>query len=510
MPKSGHPLRVFLCHASADKPEVRELYRRLAGDGVEAWLDTENLLPGQNWQVEIPNAVRTSDVVLVCVSNNSINKEGYVQKEISFALDKALEMPEGRIFLIPARLEDCRMPNRLSNYQWVDLFNEHGYDRLMKALKVRAEQIGAEIPGGKRRAPLPWPKQNEPVSKPNRVEGRALKDPPSTSTVPSVDQRRGFPAGLIAVGIGLAVILVVAGYFVLPMLTSVFNPSIAPSVTETQPGEVVQESSPTISAETQVVTAVETATSLPQATATDLPAEQQDAAGVSMVLVPASDFTMGSANYCQTGSPEFCRGEKPPHQVYLDSYYMDKYEVSNAAYKTCVDAGICSRPTNSSRFNNAVYELHPVVYVDWNMAVAYCEWRGARLPTEAEWEKAARGIDERTYPWGEDIGCDRANYSGCVRDTAPVTSYPSGASPYGAYNMAGNVWEWVSDWYDENYYEVSPSSNPTGPQGGDYHVLRGGKWNHFDGNLRTVVRFRNVTTYANEYTGFRCVTGVTP
>jgi formylglycine-generating enzyme required for sulfatase activity len=267
---------------------------------------------------------------------------------------------------------------------------------------------------------------------------------------------------------------------------------------------------PVVSSATNVPAVIDTPTNIPEVTATGFPEERQDNAGVSMVLVSAGNFTMGSANYCQTGSPEFCRGEKPPHTVYLDAYYIDKYEVSNVLYKACVDAGGCSRPTNSSRFSNPAYEQHPVVYVDWNMAVAYCGWREARLPTEAEWEKAARGTDERTYPWGEGIGCDRANYSGCVRDTMPVTSYPSGVSPYGAYNMAGNGWEWVSDWYDENYYSVSPGSNPTGPSGGDYHVLRGGKWNHLDGNLRTVVRFRNVTTYANEYTGFRCAVSVTP
>ena len=139
------PLRVFLCHASADKPAVRDLYKRLKTDGVEPWLDVENLLPGQKWQVEIPSAVRESDVVLICLSEKSINKEGYVQKEISFALDRALEMPEGRIFLIPARLEECQVPKQLSDYQWVDLFAENGYERLMMALKVRAEQIGAEI-----------------------------------------------------------------------------------------------------------------------------------------------------------------------------------------------------------------------------------------------------------------------------------------------------------------------------------------------------------------------------
>ncbi|HXQ36418.1 MAG TPA: toll/interleukin-1 receptor domain-containing protein, partial [Anaerolineales bacterium] len=117
--KSKRPLKVFLCHASGDKPQVRALYRRLVAEGVDAWLDQEKLLPGQDWQVEIPRAVREADVVVVCLSNKSITKEGYIQKEIKFALDSADEKPEGTIFLIPARLEECLVPEQVGRWQWV-------------------------------------------------------------------------------------------------------------------------------------------------------------------------------------------------------------------------------------------------------------------------------------------------------------------------------------------------------------------------------------------------------
>jgi outer membrane protein assembly factor BamD (BamD/ComL family) len=136
------PLKVFLCHASGDKPAVRALYQRLIRDGVDAWLDREKLLPGQDWRVEIPKAVRESDVVVICLSNRSTTKEGYVQKEIKFALDIASEKPEGTIFLIPARLEECSVPAQLSLWQWVDLFEEDGYERLMRSLRVRADKLG--------------------------------------------------------------------------------------------------------------------------------------------------------------------------------------------------------------------------------------------------------------------------------------------------------------------------------------------------------------------------------
>lgn len=139
------PLKVFLCHASADKPAVRKLYRYLKQRGVQPWLDEINLLPGQDWQVEIPNALFSSDVIVVCLSKNSIDKEGYVQKEITFALDKALEKPEGIIFIIPARLEECNIPSRVSSFQWVDLFREGGHKRLMQSLNLRAVDMGPSV-----------------------------------------------------------------------------------------------------------------------------------------------------------------------------------------------------------------------------------------------------------------------------------------------------------------------------------------------------------------------------
>lgn len=138
-------LKVFLCHASGDKPSVRDLYKRLVAEGVDAWLDQEKLLPGQDWRVEIPRAVREADVVVICLSNKSITKEGYVQKEIKFALDSAEEKPEGTIFLIPARLEDCVVPERLDRWQWVDLFDENGFMKLLRSLKLRADKVGATI-----------------------------------------------------------------------------------------------------------------------------------------------------------------------------------------------------------------------------------------------------------------------------------------------------------------------------------------------------------------------------
>ncbi len=144
----NRPLQAFLCHTSADKPAVRVLYKRLIADGVDAWLDEEKLLPGQNWRLEIPNAVRDADVVIICLSNHAITKEGYVQKEISFALDIAQEKPEGVIYIVPVKLEACEIPARLSDFQCVNLsfdgkrFDELAYNRLLSSLRYRAIGIG--------------------------------------------------------------------------------------------------------------------------------------------------------------------------------------------------------------------------------------------------------------------------------------------------------------------------------------------------------------------------------
>ena len=136
-------LKIFLCHSSGDKPEVEKLYDYFIKQGSDPWLDSEKLLPGQDWNYEINKALDDSDVILLCLSKNSIDKEGYVQREIRIALDRALEMPDGRIFLIPGRLEECEIPRRLHSFQWVDMFTERGMQRLVQSLNLRANQVGA-------------------------------------------------------------------------------------------------------------------------------------------------------------------------------------------------------------------------------------------------------------------------------------------------------------------------------------------------------------------------------
>jgi sulfatase modifying factor 1 len=240
-----------------------------------------------------------------------------------------------------------------------------------------------------------------------------------------------------------------------------------------------------------------------------LPTVTTDRKGVPMVRVPAGPFNMGSDASNNVD-------EQPVHEVYLDEYYIDQYEVTNDRYRACVDAGACEAPeapeaseapSCAELYQDTSLADHPVVCVSWHQAQSYCEWRGGHLPTEAQWEKAARGDDERTYPWGEGITEHLGNYVGDYnRDsTMPVDSNPAGVSPYGVYNMAGNVWEWVADWYYQNYYSNSPAENPPGPPETNRRGLRGGSWRGGDYYTRASYRGGNNPDLQTADVGLRCV-----
>jgi formylglycine-generating enzyme required for sulfatase activity len=229
--------------------------------------------------------------------------------------------------------------------------------------------------------------------------------------------------------------------------------------------------------------------------------------GSPMVLVPAGEFLMGS----QT------EDDAPPHRVYLDSFYIDRHEVTNYRYLKFVEATRHRAPQHvvdpqydlwaGTTLSQGVSDL-PVVNVDWFDAAAYCRWAGKRLPTEAEWEKAARGTDNRLYPWGNEApSLARLNFSRRwqgAHTLQPVGNYEAGNSPYGAQDMAGNVWEWVGDWYDAGSYAAGSARNPQGPSSGSSKILRGGSWTNSADTVRTTHRREEDPDMRNSDSGFRC------
>jgi formylglycine-generating enzyme required for sulfatase activity len=232
--------------------------------------------------------------------------------------------------------------------------------------------------------------------------------------------------------------------------------------------------------------------------------------GLEMVLIPKGKFIMGSPK--DQGDED----ETPQHEVYLDAYHIDIHEVTNRAYKKFVDATGHQVPFVDAEWAapynwiNGTYPEgksdYPVVLVSWEDAKAYAEYVGERLPTEGEWEKAARGgLTNKSHPWGEGIDETVANYhfSDSPRDYRPVMSYPPNG--FGLYDMAGNVWEWCSDWYDFNAYLKSPSPNPHGPEKGEYRVYRGGSWINPAKFLRCGERGKNIPQNQSYVIGFRCV-----
>lgn len=237
------------------------------------------------------------------------------------------------------------------------------------------------------------------------------------------------------------------------------------------------------------------------------------------VLVPAGEFEMGSDD------EKVSDDEKPKHKVYLDAFMISKYEVTNAQYHAFVKATGHRPPENCCDARYTIWkgptmlpgvEELPVINVSWDDAVAFCQWVGGRLPTEAEWEKAARGTDGRIYPWGnEPPSGNRANYSfdpvsmwEGPASLARKDQYEFGRSPYGVFEMAGNVWEWVQDWYDPKYYQHSPAKNPKGPERGDARVIRGASWRNTADLLRATNRNKHTPTERRVYLGIRCAKDV--
>ncbi len=409
---SPRSLRVFLCHASGDKPAVRELYQRLRADGIDAWLDEENLLPGQDWQLEIPKAVRESDAVIVCLSKGSINKAGYVQKEIKFALDVADQQPQGTIFLIPLKLEECDVPERLRRWQWVNLFSTNGYEHLLKALRSRAESLGANASSVIEQAVIVQPAPSLP---PFKVTVRAQRN-----------------------------------------------------------------------------------------------SDVQVWGGVEFVRIPQGKFLIGS----QADNRFADENEKPQHTIEIPyDYWIARYPVTCQQFAAFVEATkaqidlAADWPTTPDQ---------PVVNVTWHEANAYGQWLTkllpddrhdliVRLPTEAEWEKAARGVYGYEWPWGNEWDAAKCNSAESGKGAVtPVAAYsPQGDSSYGVSDLVGNVWEWCHSL--ERAYPYVADDGRESEVGTELRIVRGGAYRDSFAGTRCAYRSAFLPHRRHEVIGFRVV-----
>jgi formylglycine-generating enzyme required for sulfatase activity len=387
MPDAPNQLRVFLCHSSHDKQVVNEVYKLLNLEHwIDPWLDQQKLLPGMDWNMEIEKAVESSDIVLVFLTNNSINKEGYIQRELRLVLNVALNMTEGTIFVIPLRMDECQLPRSLRSWQWLDYFpadrRAQAYERLLASLRIRAEKLGISTHSAKTM------KKTEPMPELQATQATVTAAPPSVNEHDSD--------------------------------LDLYIPSEYSGATFTQS-----------SAKTKTWIL----------------------GGIEFVKIPHGEFLMGSKVEDKIAYDD----EKPQHVLNISyDFLMGRFPVTNEQFSEFARAVDFQQEWGVGDWQEK--QIHPVVNVSWYSALAYCEWLSEsfgrenplglvfRLPTEAEWEKAARATHGREYPWGNDFNPIRCNSSESKRKgTTPVNEYsPQGDSPYGVCDLAGNVCEWTA------------------------------------------------------------------
>ena len=549
--ESAQRLSIFLCHSSGDKPVVRELHRKLSADGFWPWLDEEDILPGQNWDAEIRKAVKSAHVVLVCLSQGSVNKRGYIQREISMVLDAAEEQLEDDIFLIPLRLEDCSVPQRLRRWQWVDYFQDpgKGYSRLLRSLERRENDIRVVVTPQVEQSALSEvtcliqpsvatsPSGRISTSLTQRLElfGKlaSLPEPqfeqmlfglnPPSGNVPSsqADQSERVKALLdwadSPVGNGL------------DQVEFVYNQIAVPSADQ-QPAQPISESTrltrivpPNLQFASLFEYEVVTVDS--QGKVKDRQKRQVeyrtedlgDGVTLDMVKIPGGQFQMGSPE----GEEGWTEIQGPQHLVTVPEFWMGKCSVTQAQWKAVVGFPKVEQGLNDDLLGFKGGS-RPVERVSWYESVEFCKrlsmhtGKEYRLPSEAEWEYACRSRTTTPFHFGETITTDLANYLGedhrppwsfmgrktrsgaygsgpkgkYRKQTTPVGSFKV-ANAFGLYDMHGNVYEWCLDyWHDD--YKGAPIDGSAWVTGGDSHfrIIRGGSWDHGPRSCRSAYRGR--------------------
>ncbi len=444
---TSRPLRVFLCHASQDKPAVRELYQKLRAEAwIQPWLDEEELYPGDDWDLEIEKAVENSDVVLVCLSNGSINKKGYVQKELRFALDIALEIPEEEIFIIPLRLEECTPPRSLRDWHYADYFEgqrERALERLLVSLKRRADSLGLKL-------------KSIVMTKGEKSDGEKML---------------------------------------------IFDPESGELVVKTKETET--------SASEEKTPAIRQTTNFDQVISMEPIFETQESGILHADWINANKITLfNGMEFMRVPAGKYIAGNKEQRDIEIPyDYWMGRFPVTNELYYQYVKSKSINHPVS----NWMKKKDHPVAFVSWFDAVDYSNWLNLqcknnlpdgkllRLPISFEWEKAARGLDGRSYPWGNEFDKDKCNsWEGGGKGTTPVGAYsPIGDSPFGCSDMWGNIRVWAQ--------EVAKVRIPEIPDNVDIRVTCGISYNNAGSHPISMNSFGEISEHKSRVGGFRLV-----
>lgn len=496
------PQRFFITHSWKDIGFARKLCNDLIANGLDGFLDAHSMSPGDSIPSRIERGLQECDLYIPIFSPDAL-KSDWCDWEIDMAIVMN-RTRKGRPRIIPVIAKPCDVPDRLIHVSYVSFIGR--YDDALNELLTKGFGLQRKLPDG-----VLW------VGPPTSLT--FVKSPSRESPLPTAPKIAGMVGAFVLVVViclGLFSVLsngvssIATAQTATPTMIALATPTRAPEPTVILPTSTAIPTMTPKPTDTPLPTATFTPkpTDTPRPTATPTPwiglSKISPIDGAQMMFVPAGEFTMGSND----GDSD----EKPPHPVTLDEFWIDKFEATNALYKKCVAAGKCQPPnptesyTRDAYYGNSQFDNYPVIYVSWNDATRFCEWAGRRLPTEAEWEKAARGTDGRIYPWGNTFDNNRLiSFEGKFGDSAAVGSYPSGASPYGVMDMAGNVWEWIADWYGNNYYSNSPKLNPPGPTIGERRGLRGGAWsNKGQDSARVANRDSNVPDDRYFDVGFRC------